>query len=171
MDKLRDYLNGLTKDARHQFISACRTSEGYLRKAISTKQRLGSGLCISIDRESRRAVTCEDLRPDVDWSYLRTSRRAAEQTDAPNTWARERENVDGVPGWAKAWRRISEAALDRRDSRRDGMNTEDGPRGGLFLAPNSEDWFSSNWNGAALGGAGAWSVMSVRSCLSSRSQD
>ena len=28
-------------------------------------------LCIKVDRESGGVVRCEDLRPDVDWAYLR----------------------------------------------------------------------------------------------------
>jgi DNA-binding transcriptional regulator YdaS (Cro superfamily) len=70
MDKLLTYLNGLDKAARTAFCSACGTTERYLRKAISAKQPLGL-LCINIDRESHGAVRCEDLRPDVDWAYLR----------------------------------------------------------------------------------------------------
>lgn len=71
MDKLLAYLNGLGKAARIAFCAACGTTERYLRKAISAKQQLGAHLCINIDRESRGAVRCEDLRPDVDWAYLR----------------------------------------------------------------------------------------------------
>lgn len=32
-------------------------------------------LCIVLERESHGAVTCEDLRPDVDWAYLRGTAR------------------------------------------------------------------------------------------------
>lgn len=71
MDKLLKYLNSLNKADRSAFVAACKTSEGYLRKAISKGQSLGEGLCIAIERESARAVRCEDLRPDVDWAYLR----------------------------------------------------------------------------------------------------
>lgn len=71
MDKLLAYLNGLGKTERADFCAACGTTERYLRKAISAKQPLGAHLCINIDRESRAAVRCEDLRPDVDWAYLR----------------------------------------------------------------------------------------------------
>lgn len=28
-------------------------------------------LCPRVERATSRAITCEDLRPDVDWSYLR----------------------------------------------------------------------------------------------------
>ena len=71
MEKLLAYLNGLPKEHRQQFVQSCNTSEGYLRKAISKGQRLGESLCIKVDRASAGAVRCEDLRPDVDWAYLR----------------------------------------------------------------------------------------------------
>ncbi|WP_120967854.1 YdaS family helix-turn-helix protein [Comamonas sp. lk] len=74
MDKLLAYLNSLPKAERLDLVTRCKTSEGYLRKAISKGQRLGESLCISLDRESSGAIRCEDLRPDVDWAYLRTTR-------------------------------------------------------------------------------------------------
>jgi DNA-binding transcriptional regulator YdaS (Cro superfamily) len=77
MDKLLAYLNGLDKAARIEFSTACGTTERYLRKAISAKQPLGAQLCINIDRESRGAVRCEDLRPDIDWAYLRGTAKVA----------------------------------------------------------------------------------------------
>ncbi len=73
MEKLLSYLNSLPKEARSNYVGRCHTSEGYLRKAISKGQRLGEGLCISLDRESGGTVRCEDLRPDVDWAYLRAA--------------------------------------------------------------------------------------------------
>lgn len=75
MDKLLQYLNGLPKEERTRFAEACETSEGYLRKACSKGQELGPDLCINIERESNRAVMCEDLRPTgVDWLYIRASK-------------------------------------------------------------------------------------------------
>lgn len=71
MEKLLAYLNSLQKAPRQRFVERCNTSEAYLRKAISKGQRLGESLCIKVDRESGGAVRCEDLRPDVDWAYLR----------------------------------------------------------------------------------------------------
>lgn len=77
MQKLLIYLNGLKKDERTAFAARCETTEGYLRKAISKGQSLGAELCISVERESNRQVTCEDLRSDVDWAYLRQSEPVA----------------------------------------------------------------------------------------------
>lgn len=73
MEKLRTYLNCLSKERRTQYVVACGTTENYLRKAISVGQQLGADLCIALDRESGGAVPCESLRPDVDWAYIRSS--------------------------------------------------------------------------------------------------
>ena len=72
MDKLLRYLNALPKGQRHHFCAACETSEGYLRKACSVGQTISADLCIRIERETKRTVICEDMRPDVDWAFIRT---------------------------------------------------------------------------------------------------
>lgn len=91
MEKLLSYLNSLPKEARSNYVGRCRTSEGYLRKAISKGQRLGEGLCISLDRESGGTVRCEDLRPDVDWAYLRVAlpTGSAQELVQPSTSTKE----------------------------------------------------------------------------------
>jgi DNA-binding transcriptional regulator YdaS (Cro superfamily) len=73
MDKLKAYLNGLSPPEQADFARRSGTTIGYLRKAISTGQKIGEGICIGIERESGRAVVCEDLRADVDWAFLRGS--------------------------------------------------------------------------------------------------
>ena len=75
MDKLLSYLNSLGKQDQESFARRCGTSVGYLRKAVSTGQQLGESLCINIDRESDSSVRFEDLRPDVDWAYVRNTQR------------------------------------------------------------------------------------------------
>lgn len=55
------------------YCSACGTSEGYLRKAVSRGHQLGGELCILLERESFGAVHCEDLYPDADWAFIRAS--------------------------------------------------------------------------------------------------
>lgn len=75
MEKLLKFINGLDKAARLEFCARCGTSERYLRKAISIRQRLGADLCINIERESAGVVECEDLRPDVDWAFMRGTQR------------------------------------------------------------------------------------------------
>ena len=71
MDTLRDYLNSMSPPEQVEFAARCGTSVGYLRKAISLGQNLGDRIVIAIERESDGAVTCESLRPDVDWKFLR----------------------------------------------------------------------------------------------------
>lgn len=77
MEKLRIYINGLEKPVQTSFAERCNTTIGYLRKAISVGQRLNESLCINIERETAGEIRCEDLRPDVDWAYLRRSTETA----------------------------------------------------------------------------------------------
>lgn len=65
MDILRTYLNTLSTDQQAAFASRCKTSIGYLRKAISTGQRLGEQLSLDIERESGGAVPLLSLRADL----------------------------------------------------------------------------------------------------------
>lgn len=73
MDKLLTYLNGLSPQERDAFAKRCHTTVGYLRKACSVGQSLSEGMCLRIAAESANAVTPEHLRPDVNWSYIRTA--------------------------------------------------------------------------------------------------
>jgi hypothetical protein len=63
MDKLITYLNSLDKASRTDFASRCGTSEGYMRKARSAKQKFRSELCVRIEQQSN-GVTRRDLRED-----------------------------------------------------------------------------------------------------------
>lgn len=58
------------------------TSAGNLKQIAHGFRRAGPGLAINLDRESGRAVTCEELRPDVDWAYLRNSSTDSKQSAA-----------------------------------------------------------------------------------------
>ena len=73
MEKLILYLNSLPKQEQGAFAERCDTTVGYLRKAASVGQKLRESLCINVERESKRAVRCEDLRPDVDWASIRNT--------------------------------------------------------------------------------------------------
>lgn len=76
MDELIAYLKTLNADGKSDFCQRCGTTIGYLRKASSIGQRLGESLCINIERESGGIVRCEQLRPDVDWEYIRGTDKA-----------------------------------------------------------------------------------------------
>lgn len=73
MKKLIDYLNNLPMAEREDFASRCGASFDYLRQIAYGNRRCRESIAIGLERESMRAVTCEELRPDVDWAYLRTS--------------------------------------------------------------------------------------------------
>lgn len=75
MEDLRNYINGKPASWQADFAVRCGTTIGYLRNAISTKKALGDAICISIERESGGLVRCESLRPDVDWAYLRSTKK------------------------------------------------------------------------------------------------
>lgn len=78
MRTLQTYLNGLPVAEQEQFAARCGTTIGYLRKQLSSGGRFGESLAIAIDRESCGAVTVEELRPDVDWAYLRNRAETAQ---------------------------------------------------------------------------------------------
>lgn len=78
MNELHAYMLSLSASEREEFAARCETTVGYLMKAIYAKQRIGEKTCINIERESNRIVTCDMLRQDVDWAYLRrTCKRKA----------------------------------------------------------------------------------------------
>lgn len=69
--KLRNYLKNLSTEEREVFAAKCGTTYKFLRNIAYGYRRAGESLCINIERESDGAVICEELRPDVDWAYLR----------------------------------------------------------------------------------------------------
>lgn len=81
MEKLRSYLKSLDAREKDVFTQACKTSLNYLRRAISTKSRLGEGLVIRIEKASAGAIKCEELRPDVDWQYFRSTLASSRQAE------------------------------------------------------------------------------------------
>lgn len=73
MEKLRLFINSLSKDEQKRFAAGCKTSIGYLRKAISESELLNPVTCARIEAVSNGAVTRMDLRPDdghVIWPEL-----------------------------------------------------------------------------------------------------
>lgn len=76
MESLRTYLNSLSRAEQESYAARCGTTVGYLRKALSTKERIAESTVIALDRESGGCVLVEDVRPDVDWAYLRNSSRS-----------------------------------------------------------------------------------------------
>lgn len=73
--QLLDYIKGMSKDQLESFAAACETTPGQIKQVAYEKRRAGERLSINIERESSRAVSCEELRPDVDWAYLRGTQK------------------------------------------------------------------------------------------------
>ena len=77
---LKTFLKSLPADEREFFALRCETSFAHLRNVAYGLKTAGESLCINIERETAGAVRCEDLRPDVDWAYLRgTSKNKSKQ--------------------------------------------------------------------------------------------
>jgi DNA-binding transcriptional regulator YdaS (Cro superfamily) len=66
----KPYFLSIPVAEREAFACRCGTSVAHLRN-IAYGKTCGEALAIAIDRESSGRVPVEDLRPDVDWSYLR----------------------------------------------------------------------------------------------------
>lgn len=75
---LNEYFKSLDATSRREFAHRCGTSLGYLQLVVYGHRRAGESLAIAIDRESGGTVTVEELRPDVDWAYLRNRAEAAQ---------------------------------------------------------------------------------------------
>lgn len=69
---LSDFIKTLgCKENVANFAARCATTPGQLNQVARGYRRAGESLAINIERETGGKVLCEDLRPDVDWGYLR----------------------------------------------------------------------------------------------------
>lgn len=68
---LHAYIKKLDRDELDQFANRCKTTAGQLKQVAYGNRRAGAGLAVNLDRETGGQVTCEELRPDIDWAYLR----------------------------------------------------------------------------------------------------
>lgn len=73
---LRTYITGLDQQEREDFAKRCETSLGHLRNVMYGVKTCATDLAVSIERESRRAVTRQQLREDWarHWPELATKR-------------------------------------------------------------------------------------------------
>lgn len=67
---------------RRSLASRCGVGDAYLYQVLTGRKPASLELCIAIERESGRSITCETLRPDVDWAYLRGTVPAASPADS-----------------------------------------------------------------------------------------
>jgi DNA-binding transcriptional regulator YdaS (Cro superfamily) len=73
---LHEYLKPLESDALLAFAIVCDTRPGQLKQVAYGNRRPSASLAINIERESQGRVTCEELRPDIDWAYVRGTKQA-----------------------------------------------------------------------------------------------
>lgn len=65
MDTLRTYLGTLSPDEQAAYAVRAGTTIGYLRKALSKKQRFDGALARRLDESSSGVVSRNELRPDI----------------------------------------------------------------------------------------------------------
>ena len=73
--KLLDYIKPLTKEQLEEFAEGCGSTVGQI-KQVAYGRRASAELAIRIDIASQGKVSCEDIRGDIDWSYLRGTNAA-----------------------------------------------------------------------------------------------
>ena len=73
---LKTYLKSLPVGDRKALAERCDTSLQHLKNIADGFRKCGEKLAIEIEKNSSGAVTCEELRDDVDWAYLRGSQAA-----------------------------------------------------------------------------------------------
>lgn len=75
---LINYIKGMpTNNERVAFAIRCGTTLGYLKLVMYGNRNCNAALAIAIDRESKSAVVCDDLCPNVDFAYLRKQATSA----------------------------------------------------------------------------------------------
>lgn len=72
---LLDYINSMTTEEQFYFAKGCETTAAHIRNVAHGYSKCSEKLAINIERESKRTIECDDLRPDVDWDYIRGTRR------------------------------------------------------------------------------------------------
>lgn len=70
---LHEYIRGLEREALYSLANRCRTSVGQLKQVAYGNRRAGAGLAVDIERETGGAITCEQLRADIDWAFVRST--------------------------------------------------------------------------------------------------
>lgn len=70
---LLEYIKKLNAVQLQDFARRCETTPAHLNQVAREYRRAGENLCINIDRETSGEIRCEQLRPDVDWAYIRST--------------------------------------------------------------------------------------------------
>lgn len=73
--KLLDYIKPLEKEQLEVFATSCGSTVGQI-KQVAYGRRASAELAIRIDIASGGQVSCEDIRADINWGYLRGPKAA-----------------------------------------------------------------------------------------------
>lgn len=77
---LLDYLKAVASPQELESLAErCGTTPAHLWQVARGYRRAGENLCINIDRETVGRIPCEQLRPDVDWAYIRGTGSGADR--------------------------------------------------------------------------------------------
>lgn len=69
--ELKTFIRAVPRGARDDFAIRCGTTLKYLRQVAYKAKPCSAELAIAIERESRGAVTVEEMRPDLSWHVVR----------------------------------------------------------------------------------------------------
>ncbi len=70
---LKNFISSLgSEKERADFAEKCGSTLGHLRQIYYGNRSCDAGLAIEIEKNANQTVKCEDLRKDIDFSYLRS---------------------------------------------------------------------------------------------------
>lgn len=73
---LHAYIKILDKAKLGELAARCETTPGQLKQIAYGNRRASVRLAVALERETQGTITCTQLRPDVDWAYLRGTKAA-----------------------------------------------------------------------------------------------
>lgn len=79
---LREYWKSLSPDGRNALAERCETTTGHLTNVAYGTRSCSVKLAVALERETNGKFSCESLRPNFDWAYLRGSLTATPPTVA-----------------------------------------------------------------------------------------
>ena len=71
--QLKEYFQGSKRGEMARLIRAMNIAQPIVSLWVSGKRRVPAERCPEIERITEGKVTCEELRPDVNWKVLRNS--------------------------------------------------------------------------------------------------